>query len=271
MNETFHKKIQNNKQRKIMLTAGREKMTIERERRGDIYYIICQELSFLVAICCRILRVARQRCVCLSALSDNIGMKFCTSSAVPTRSGSIRWISADLKNLCHVFPLFHNLVCHRPSPYKFRFRLRHFLCPDSALVLRSCTLPCIIISVSPFSAIGSTWDIYLKNNIHFCYELRYMTVQLTTYSATCSFNINNVSCITKTNHSHSQQTHRLLRNIYQYICIYNNKCWLVGDHLLLKDFGPYWIIFMNVCVLLALPWYGDHLLLRVFGVYRIIL
>jgi uncharacterized YccA/Bax inhibitor family protein len=44
-----------------------------------------------------------------------------------------------------------------------------------------------------------------------------------------------------------------------------------GDHLLLRDFGPYGILFMNVCVLLLpLPRYGDHLLLRDFGPYGII-
>jgi hypothetical protein len=29
---------------------------------------------------------------------------------------------------------------------------------------------------------------------------------------------------------------------------YNKRCCLVGDHMLLKDFGPYGIIFMNVFV-----------------------
>jgi hypothetical protein len=35
-----------------------------------------------------------------------------------------------------------------------------------------------------------------------------------------------------------------------FICLYNNQVlevWLVGDQLLLRDFGPYGIIFMNVC------------------------
>jgi hypothetical protein len=27
-----------------------------------------------------------------------------------------------------------------------------------------------------------------------------------------------------------------------------SKCWLVGDNLLLRDFGPYGIIFMTMCV-----------------------
>jgi hypothetical protein len=139
-----------------MLRATRKETRIQTEKRGDIYYVICQEPSSLVAICCRTLRVARQRCVGLSELSDNAGMKFCTGTAVLTHSRSIRWISADLKNLCHVFPLFHNLVCHRPFPYIFRFRLRRFLCADSALVLRPSSLSCIIISISSFSAKGST-------------------------------------------------------------------------------------------------------------------
>jgi hypothetical protein len=29
------------------------------------------------------------------------------------------------------------------------------------------------------------------------------------------------------------------------------KCWLVGEHLLLMDFRPYGIIFMNVCVVIT--------------------
>jgi hypothetical protein len=28
---------------------------------------------------------------------------------------------------------------------------------------------------------------------------------------------------------------------------YNKQCWLLGDHLLLRDFRPYGIIFTNVC------------------------
>jgi uncharacterized YccA/Bax inhibitor family protein len=28
-------------------------------------------------------------------------------------------------------------------------------------------------------------------------------------------------------------------------------CWLVGDHLMLRDFGPYGIIFINVCVVIT--------------------
>jgi hypothetical protein len=36
--------------------------------------------------------------------------------------------------------------------------------------------------------------------------------------------------------------------------IYNRQmlvAWLVSDHLLLRNFGPYWIIFMNVCVVMT--------------------
>jgi hypothetical protein len=44
--------------------------------------------------------------------------------------------------------------------------------------------------------------------------------------------------------------------------LYNRQFWLVGGHLLfLMDFGSFLIIFMNVCVLLLLPWHGDYLLL----------
>jgi hypothetical protein len=42
-----------------------------------------------------------------------------------------------------------------------------------------------------------------------------------------------------------------------------NNCWLVADHLLLTDFGPYWI-FMNVCVVITLV---VIMLLRDFGHY----
>jgi uncharacterized YccA/Bax inhibitor family protein len=58
-------------------------------------------------------------------------------------------------------------------------------------------------------------------------------------------------------------------------------CWLVGDNLMLRDFGPYGIIFINVCVVITvamlillsdvgpyvfcLRWLlDDHLLLRDF-------
>ena len=58
-----------------MLTVWREKKAMERVKRGEIH--ICQELSFLVAICCRIPGVARQLCVRLSGLTDIAGMKFC--------------------------------------------------------------------------------------------------------------------------------------------------------------------------------------------------
>jgi hypothetical protein len=137
LNFSQQKKL-NNKERKIMLTVWREKMATERVKRGEIY--ICQELSFLVAICCRIPGVARQLCVRLSRLTDNAGMKFCGRRDAPTHSGSIRWISSDLKNLRHVSPLFHNLVCLRPFPHIFRFchhRPLLFLYPDLVSVLQS--------------------------------------------------------------------------------------------------------------------------------------
>jgi hypothetical protein len=39
------------------------------------------------------------------------------------------------------------------------------------------------------------------------------------------------------------------------ICLCNKQCWLVawwvGDHLLSRDFGPYVMIFMNVCVVIT--------------------
>jgi hypothetical protein len=35
-------------------------------------------------------------------------------------------------------------------------------------------------------------------------------------------------------------------NVISECILYNNEV-LVGDHLLLRDFGPYGIIFMNVC------------------------
>jgi hypothetical protein len=38
--------------------------------------------------------------------------------------------------------------------------------------------------------------------------------------------------------------------------------WLAGDHLLLRDFGPYVIIFMNVSVVINVPMVT---LLRDFG------
>jgi hypothetical protein len=37
--------------------------------------------------------------------------------------------------------------------------------------------------------------------------------------------------------------------------------WLVGDYFLLRDFGPYGIIFMNMCVVTV----AMVILLRVFG------
>jgi hypothetical protein len=41
-----------------------------------------------------------------------------------------------------------------------------------------------------------------------------------------------------------------------------NRQVLVGEHLLLRDFGPYGIIFMNVCVVITV---ATVLLLRGFG------
>jgi hypothetical protein len=40
--------------------------------------------------------------------------------------------------------------------------------------------------------------------------------------------------------------------------------WLLGDHLLLRDFGPYGIIFMNVCVVITV---AMVILLQDFGPY----
>jgi hypothetical protein len=35
--------------------------------------------------------------------------------------------------------------------------------------------------------------------------------------------------------------------------LYNKECWLVSNHLLLlREFGPYVIIFMNVCVVITI-------------------
>jgi hypothetical protein len=84
-----------------------------------------------------------------------------------------------------------------------------------------------------------------------------------------------------------------LKNITnQHVSVYiMRKCWLVawlvGNHLLFRDFGPYGIIFMNVCCynrghgnavksfgalcLQLLFWLVcDHLLSRDFGPYRTI-
>jgi hypothetical protein len=45
---------------------------------------------------------------------------------------------------------------------------------------------------------------------------------------------------------------------------------MVGNHLLLRDFGPYGAIFMNMCEILYLPlWYGDYFLSQGFGLYGI--
>jgi hypothetical protein len=46
-----------------------------------------------------------------------------------------------------------------------------------------------------------------------------------------------------------------------------SRCWLVGDHLLLKDFNPYGIIFMNVRVVIT---FAMVMLLRDSGLYEII-
>jgi hypothetical protein len=46
-----------------------------------------------------------------------------------------------------------------------------------------------------------------------------------------------------------------------------SKYWLIGDHLLFRDFGPYRIIFMNVCVVITVVMI---MLLRDFGPYGII-
>jgi hypothetical protein len=35
---------------------------------------------------------------------------------------------------------------------------------------------------------------------------------------------------------------------YSYLCTAISRCWLVGDYLLLRDLGPYGIIFMKICV-----------------------
>jgi hypothetical protein len=43
--------------------------------------------------------------------------------------------------------------------------------------------------------------------------------------------------------------------------------WLVGDHLLLKDFGPYGIILMNLCFVVTVEMV---MLLRDFGTYETI-
>jgi hypothetical protein len=46
------------------------------------------------------------------------------------------------------------------------------------------------------------------------------------------------------------------------------KLWLVGDNLLLRDFGLYWIIFMNVCVIITVAMVK---ILRYFWPYGIII
>jgi hypothetical protein len=54
------------------------------------------------------------------------------------------------------------------------------------------------------------------------------------------------------------------------VCIIS-KCWqlgwLVGDPLCLRDFGPYGIIFINVCVIITV---AMVMLLGIFGSYRIV-
>jgi hypothetical protein len=50
--------------------------------------------------------------------------------------------------------------------------------------------------------------------------------------------------------------------------------WLVGDHLLIRDFESYGIIFMNACVVINNHCNGmirNHLMLRHTGLYAIIL
>jgi hypothetical protein len=144
-------KFENNKQRKIIPTASRERERQEGQRKKErrrVKYIICQELSVLVAICWRIPRVARQLCLCLSGLNDNTGMDFCATSDVPTSSGSIRRISSDVKNLFRVFPRRHSLVCHRPFPYIFRCSsLLRLPYPDLAFIWNAYTLSRAITSV----------------------------------------------------------------------------------------------------------------------------
>jgi uncharacterized YccA/Bax inhibitor family protein len=54
------------------------------------------------------------------------------------------------------------------------------------------------------------------------------------------------------------------------IYLYNKLCWLLAwlvDYLLLRDFGPYGIIFMNVCVVITV---AIVMLLRDFGTYGIL-
>jgi hypothetical protein len=50
------------------------------------------------------------------------------------------------------------------------------------------------------------------------------------------------------------------------ICLYSKQV-LVADHWLLREFGPYGIIFMNVCVVMTVVM---AMLLRNFGHYEII-
>jgi uncharacterized YccA/Bax inhibitor family protein len=42
--------------------------------------------------------------------------------------------------------------------------------------------------------------------------------------------------------------------------------WFLGDYLLLRDFGPYGIIFMNVCIVITV---AMVMLLRDFGPHGI--
>jgi hypothetical protein len=58
----------------------------------------------------------------------------------------------------------------------------------------------------------------------------------------------------------------VLDNIFECVCCYKHchgiafkefvvlcllsLCWLVDDHLILKDFGPYWMLFMTAFVAL---------------------
>jgi hypothetical protein len=61
-----------------------------------------------------------------------------------------------------------------------------------------------------------------------------------------------------------------MNDIYLYnkqVLVGNLVDWLVDDKLLLRDFWPYGIIFMNVCVVITV---AILMLLRDFGPYGII-
>jgi hypothetical protein len=62
-------------------------------------------------------------------------------------------------------------------------------------------------------------------------------------------------------------TNTSLKSMLISVYIISNIGWLVGDNLLLlRNFGPYGIIFMNVCVLRAV---AMVMLLKDFGPYGI--